>query len=283
VSVREARPGEFVGGWEVPAGLGAAPAARGATAVLAGPGARALAGPGARAVGVGGEPARPGPPTRPDAVLSCQVERAEAGHLTLRDVTFDVGPGEAFGLLGPAGSGKAAIVRLVCGIVTPEAGAVLVGGRPVGALAATARHAAVGYAPECAVVVPGRSVADNLRFWGRLSGVATLRAGVAAALALAGLEERATAVAERCSLGTQRLLALAVAVLHRPRLVVLADPLAGLDGGSTDALVAALARLRSRGTAVLCTGTAAADLAWLCDRVGHLDAGRLRSETGTAP
>lgn len=215
------------------------------------------------------------------AVLAChRLSKSLGDRLAVDDVGFEVRAGQVYGLLGPHASGKTAIVRMVCGLLRPDGGAVLVGGRPVGALSARETSGAVGCVPQCVAALPSLTVADNVRFWARLHGLpdGVRRERAAEVLALVGLDAHAGAPVAECPVGVQRRLGLAVALLHRPDALVLDVPTAGIDARNRQLLLGSLARLRDEGVAVLLASRDPAEVAHLCDRVGLLDAGRLVGE-----
>lgn len=200
-------------------------------------------------------------------VLSCQGLRAGAGGTALvDDVWFDVRAGEAYGLVGPEGSGKTTIVLAVCGLLRVDAGTVRLDG--------SAAHAV-----RDAAVLPSATVVDNLRFWARVHG----QDRVAEVVSATGLDEYADVPADRCPAGVRRGIGLAAALLSQPRLLVLDGLTGGLDRSDADWLLAAVRRLREDGTSVLYAGRLADDVRSVCDRVGLLDRGRLTAEHANAP
>lgn len=211
-------------------------------------------------------------------VLSCTgVRRSFDGHVVVDDIGFDVHAGEAYGLIGPAASGKTTTVRLVCGLLDADEGTVLLHGRPINGLDPQAFKESVSYVAQSVVALPSGTLAENLRFWARLLGLPGQLRGerITEALALVGLESHSGDGVDRCSGGVLRELSLAVALLHRPGLIVLDEPTRGLDPHSRERLLATLGRLRTTGTAVLYASRDADEVRRLCDRVGVMDRGRL--------
>jgi ABC-2 type transport system ATP-binding protein len=220
-------------------------------------------------------------PARTGVVLACRgLTKYLGSHLAVDDVGFEVRAGEVYGLLGPHGSGKTAIVSMVCGLTQPDAGAVLVGGRPVHGLSAREVSEVVGCVPQCVAALPALTVSDNVRFWARLHGVpdARRRERAAEVLALVGIDAYAGETVAECPVGVQRRLGLAVALLHRPSAVVLDVPTVGIDAPNRHLLLGTLARLRDEGVAVLLASRNPRRVARLCDRVGVLEGGRLVAE-----
>jgi ABC-type multidrug transport system ATPase subunit len=213
----------------------------------------------------------------PEAVLSCQGLCAGAGGTArVDDVWFDVRPGEAYGLIGPAGAGKSTVLLAVCGLLHVDAGVVLLDGDR---LDAPARAEVVAHAMQDAVILPSATVLENLRFWARVHGSDR----VADVVSAAGLDEYADVAADRCPAGVRRAIGLAAALLPAPRLLVLDEPTAGLDRPDAEWLLVAVRRLREHGTTVLYAGSRAADVRSVCDRLGVLDRGRLTADRADVP
>lgn len=213
--------------------------------------------------------------------------RLEARGLTRRfgervaveDVSFHVAPGETYGLLGPNGAGKTTTIRLVCGLLTPDAGEVVVADMPVTATATRAK-AHIGYVPQEVSLYPDLTARENLRFFGRLYrlGGARLRGRVEEVLELVNLVDRADDRVESFSGGMKRRLNIGASLLHNPELLVLDEPTVGVDPQSRHAIMESIAALGSAGLAVLYTTHYMEEAERLCDRVGIIDHGHLVAE-----
>jgi ABC-type branched-subunit amino acid transport system ATPase component len=151
------------------------------------------------------------------------------------DVSLEVGRGQVVGLLGPNGAGKTSVIKMLLGLVHPDAGEVLLLGRPAADPAARAR---VGYLPELFRYQPWLSAAEVLALHVRLSGIEVSAQEQRECLALVGLAERAADRLGNFSKGMQQRLGLAVALVARPEFVVLDEPTSALDPlGRVDAEV----------------------------------------------
>ncbi len=195
--------------------------------------------------------------------------------LALDGVSLDVRSGEIVGLLGRNGAGKTTLLRIAAGFLAPTGGRVRVGGRDLFTDSLEARRL-LGYLPEGCPLYEEPTVEEYLRFRGRLKGLAGRR-----------LKRRVREIEDRCGLETlrhthvarlshgQRIrVGLADAVLHEPRLLILDEPLAGLDAvqiRETRALVAAVA---GQAAVVLATHLLA-EAEQFCTRFVMLDAGRI--------
>jgi ABC-2 type transport system ATP-binding protein len=188
------------------------------------------------------------------------------------DVGFTVGRGEVVGLLGPNGAGKTTVIKLLLGLVRPDAGEVLLLGRPAREPASRAR---VGYLPELFRYQPWLTAAEVLRLHVRLAGVDVAAEERREALAMVSLADRADDRVGGFSKGMQQRLGLAVALVARPELVVLDEPTSALDPiGRADVRDLLLA-LKAKGVAVLLNSHLIGEVERVCDRVVILDKGRV--------
>jgi ABC-2 type transport system ATP-binding protein len=199
-------------------------------------------------------------------------------RVAVDDLGLEVRRGEIYGLLGPNGAGKTTAILMLCGVLARDAGRVTIDGIDLDR--GPAARARIGFAPQWLGLYLDLTGRENLEFWGRmydLEGRALARA-VDAALAAVGLEGRAGELAAVYSGGMLRRLNLASALLHAPPLLVLDEPTAGVDPQSRNAIFELLARLRAEGAAILYTTHYMEEAERLCDRIGIIDAGRLRAE-----
>jgi ABC-2 type transport system ATP-binding protein len=198
--------------------------------------------------------------------------------LALDAVSLEVPTGTIVGLLGPNGAGKTTLLRLICGLLSPSAGRIeVLGGDPAQHPAQVRRSLGVVLGGERSVYwrLTGR---ENLLYTAALydvpSGAARERA--AEALRLVGLEDRADDLVEQYSTGMRQRLALARALVHDPPLLLLDEPVAGLDPHAVAAMRQLFDRLRTdRGRTVIIATHNLSDAERLCDRVAILDRGRL--------
>ncbi len=209
----------------------------------------------------------------PSPAVWCSGLRKRYGRRTAVDgVSFTVGRGEVVGLLGPNGAGKTSVIKMLLGLVRPDAGEVLLLGRP--GRDPRAREQ-VGYLPELFRYQPWLTAAEVLALHVRLAGARVPAAGQREVLALVGLAERAGDRVGGFSKGMQQRLGLAVALVARPQLVVLDEPTSALDPlGRVDVRDVVLS-LRERGVAVLLNSHLIGEVERVCDRVVILDRGRV--------
>ncbi len=194
----------------------------------------------------------------------------------LEALSLEVHAGEVFGLLGPNGAGKTTALSILCGILPPDSGRVEIGGHDVSSDPLAARRA-LGYVPDGAPLYANLTALEHLQLVGRLHGMpeAELEAEARRLLGALELTERARDPVSDLSRGMRQKVALACAVLHRPPLLVLDEPLTGLDAPTILVIQALLRAWADRGRAVLYTSHQLEVVERLCDRVAILHQGRL--------
>ncbi len=191
-------------------------------------------------------------------------------------VTFGAAAGEMVGLLGPNGAGKTTTVAMIAGLLRPDSGEVLIGGRRLGGDTDPLK-AKIGLVTQDLALIDGLSAAENLRLFAALYDLdrqATRRA-VADALELTGLAERARDKVRTFSGGMKRRLNLAAALLHGPAILLLDEPTVGVDPQSRNAIFDNLETLKRRGTTILYTTHYMEEAERLCDRVVIIDRGKV--------
>ena len=215
-----------------------------------------------------------------ELVLSCRdLVKSYNGVNAVSGVGFDIAPGECYGLLGPNGAGKTTTIAMISGLVNRDRGEVTVAGRRLDTHSIAAR-AAIGLVPQDLALYPELSAADNLRFFGRLYGLAgdVLTQRVQAALEAVGLADRAEERVDRYSGGMKRRVNIAAGLIHHPALLILDEPTVGVDPQSRNAILATIETLTGEGMAVLYTTHYMEEAERLCQRVGIIDHGRLIAE-----
>jgi len=207
------------------------------------------------------------------ALELCGLTRRFGELTALDNLTFSVPSGQVVGFLGPNGAGKTTTMRAIFGLIDLDAGAVRWNGSPVGA----AQRRRFGYMPEERGLYPGMLVGEQLEYLGRLHGM-TGRAAASATqtwLEQLGIADRATSKLESLSHGNQQRVQLAAALVHEPELLVLDEPLAGLDPAGIDAIGEVLVQQARAGCCVLLSSHQLDLVEDLCDSVTIIDHGRL--------
>ena len=190
-------------------------------------------------------------------------------------VDLELAAGEVFGLLGANGAGKTTTIRMLCGTLAPTAGSIVLDGIDVVRRPHAAR-ARLGYAAQRFSLYGDLTVGENLGLYAGLYGLrgAARRARVRWALEALGLAPWAGTPAARLPPGHRRRLALAAAVLHRPRVLFLDEPTSGVDPLARQRLWELLYRLAGEGAAILVT-THHMEEALFCDRLALMHEGRV--------
>ena len=207
----------------------------------------------------------------------------EAVHLTRNfgvlvsedDVSFSVGYGEIFGYLGANGAGKSTTIRMLCGILEPSSGTARVAGLDVNE-DTEAVKACIGYVSQKFSLYTDLTVKENLDFFGRVYGLEgrAMKDRVEEVLKSTGLDARRNQIADQLSGGWKQRLALANSLLHRPKVLFLDEPTAGLDPVSRRSLWELLYELAEEGVALFVT-THYMDEAEQCGRIAILNNGKL--------
>lgn len=201
------------------------------------------------------------------AVDALRVVRG--ANTVLRQLTFELPEGRVTGLLGPSGSGKTTLLRCVLGVQKIAGGAVTVLGRPAGSRDLRSQ---IGYASQAASVYDDLSVVENLRYFARVVGAPT--SDLDRVIDAVGLGAFAARVVSRLSGGQRSRVSLAVAMLGKPKLLVLDEPTVGLDPVLREDLWGLFHRIASGG-ATLLVSSHVMDEAERCDELLLLRDGTL--------
>jgi ABC-2 type transport system ATP-binding protein len=217
-------------------------------------------------------PSEPGPVAGLHAV---GLTRRYGRQPVVDDVTFHVRPGQVVGFLGPNGAGKSTTLRMLCGLGVPDAGSALVDGVPVRRLPNAGR--VLGVLLDASALHAGRTVRENLALVAQTIGVPADEA--AATLEAVGLDAVARRRAGALSLGMRQRLGLALALVGRPRYLVLDEPLNGLDTEGIRWVKDLVRRFADGGGGVLVSSHLMGEIATLVDRVVIIDRGRVVRDT----
>ena len=208
-----------------------------------------------------------------------EVSKSFDGHVALDGLTLAVRPGEVLGLLGPNGAGKTTAVRILCGVLAPDSGRALVDGHDLATEPLQARRR-LAFVPEGAPLYANLSPRQHLHLVGRLHGMeeTELRGESARLLMRLELGDRIDDPVGGFSRGMRQKTALACAILPRPALLVLDEPLSGLDAPTTAVVKELLRAWARRGGAVLYTSHLLDVVERVCDRMAILATGQLVAE-----
>ena len=192
----------------------------------------------------------------------------------LDHVSFDIQPGEFFGLLGPNGAGKTSLISILAGLSRASSGQVLVHGHDVVTDYAEARRQ-LGVVPQELVFDPFFSVRESLRIQSGYFGVKHNDDWIDELLSSLGLTDKANANMRQLSGGMKRRVLVALALVHKPPVIVLDEPTAGVDVELRQTLWQFIAKLNREGSTVLLTTHYLEEAEALCGRIAMLKQGRV--------
>lgn len=208
-------------------------------------------------------------------ILVQNLTKKFGDFVAVDNVSFQVNAGEVFGWLGPNGAGKTTTIRMLLGLLHPTAGSTHVLGLN-SATQTKQMHGQVGYMSQQFTLYNDLTAAENIRFYGMVYGLwgRELRERQAEIIHMAGLDGREQALTRTLSGGWKQRLALGCAIVHRPKVVFLDEPTAGVDPISRRDFWTLIYSMAKAGVTVLVT-THYMDEAELCQRIGFISGGRL--------
>ncbi|GAB3398388.1 ABC transporter ATP-binding protein [Massilia agilis] len=220
----------------------------------------------------------------PDVLLSASnLVKSYGERRAVDGVSLRVLAGQTLGLLGPNGAGKSTTVGMLCGLVRPDAGEVLLAGEPINPDAMRAKGR-IGLVPQDLALYEDLPALENLRLFGALYGLAgtLLAERCKAALALANLEDRARDKVATFSGGMKRRLNIACALLHEPQLLILDEPTVGVDPQSRNAIFDTLEQLKREGRSLVYTSHYMEEVERLADHIVIIDHGKVLADESPA-
>lgn len=218
-----------------------------------------------------------------DAVSITDVHKSFPGHwgrggvYAVKGVSLNIPEGGVYGLIGPNGSGKSTVMKLLVGLLSPDAGECRVFGQPA---TATANRREIGFLPENPYFYKFLTGAETVRFYGRLCGLrgVALKERTRELLHLVGLEEAADRRLRGYSKGMLQRIGLAQALVQQPRLLVLDEPTAGVDPIGSRTIRDIILNIKQQGVTVFLCSHLLEQVQEICDRVGVLYQGCLIAE-----
>ncbi|SDD47182.1 ABC transporter ATP-binding protein [Glycomyces harbinensis] len=199
------------------------------------------------------------------------------GGTAVDDLTFTVEPGRVTGFLGPNGAGKSTTIRLILGLDRPTSGSAMIGGRPYGSIERPLT--AVGALLEAGDLHPTRTVREHLRWLARSNGIGERRIGEV--LEATGMSGAARKRAKTLSLGMKQRLGVAAALLGDPGVLVLDEPVNGLDPEGVVWIRTLMKRMAAEGRTVLVSSHLMAEMALTAEHLIVIGRGRLLADVPT--
>jgi len=194
---------------------------------------------------------------------------------SLENLTMQVEDGEVFGFLGPNGAGKSTTIKLLMGIIFPTAGSAQILGKPVNEVS---MHRDIGYLPEQPECYNDLTAAEGLDYFARVHGFSATerKERVQKMLQKVGLETAGKIQLRKFSKGMLQRVGLAQAIVHDPKLLILDEPMSGLDPVGRREVRDIILELKNAGKTILFSTHILSDAETLCDRVGVIAGGQLR-------
>ncbi|MGB4600082.1 MAG: ABC transporter ATP-binding protein [Trichlorobacter sp.] len=192
----------------------------------------------------------------------------------LQGLSLTINQDEVFGCIGPNGAGKSTTIKLLLDLIRPDRGSITINGQPASNETSRAR---VGYLPENPYIYDFLTASEYLAYAGRLSGMSAtaIRQRSEELLTKLKLDQAAKRRISGYSKGMQQRTAIAAALIHDPELVVLDEPMSGLDPLGRKLIFDLIAELKTQGKTVFISSHVLTDIERLCDRVGIIVQGRL--------
>lgn len=214
------------------------------------------------------------------AVAADNLTRRFGKYTAVDGISFSIPYGSIFGFLGANGAGKSTTIRMLCGILAPTSGTGRVAGFDVSTQPEEIKTA-IGYVSQRFSLYSDLTVVENISFFGQIYGLRNgqLKERIEEVLQLTGLNEYRDRLAGELSGGWKQKLAIANGILHKPRILFLDEPTAGIDPLSRRAIWVLLFRLAKEGTALFVT-THYMEEAERCDTISFISHGKIL-KTGT--
>jgi len=210
--------------------------------------------------------------TGENAVIIDKVSKSFNGSMAVNSVSFDVRPGEIFGLIGPNGAGKTTTIRMMMDVIKPDSGNVYILGERLN------EHTKnrIGYLPEERGLYRKMTVIDSIIYLGKLKGVDIhiIKNRAEILLDRVGMVPHKSKKIEELSKGMGQSIQFLVAIAHDPQLVILDEPFAGLDPVNTEIIKEIILELKDQGKTIILSTHRMNEIEELCDRIFMINKGQ---------
>jgi ABC-2 type transport system ATP-binding protein len=215
-------------------------------------------------------------PSPPKLVEAVRLRKCYGNHLAVKEVSFSIEPGEILGLLGPNGAGKSTTMMMIAGLLPPTSGSILFEGREFTNRNLQQRRL-LGVVPQEYAIYQELNAIDNLLFFGRLYGLRgkELKSRCDNILEQIGLTEAARRQSGTYSGGMKRRLNFGVALMHKPKILILDEPTVGVDPQSRSHLMDCVRTQASEGVGIIYASHYMEEVQSICQRVAIVDRGEV--------
>lgn len=196
--------------------------------------------------------------------------------LVLDNISLEIKAGDVFGLIGPNGAGKSTLINIITGLLKANNGEVMIGGHSIAKEPLKAKGL-IGLVPQELALMEELSAYDNLEYFGAFYGLGgkVLKERIAEALEVTGLSDRKKEKVKKFSGGMKRRLNLAVAIMHRPKILILDEPTVGVDPQSRNYIFEFIKKInRENNTTIIYTSHYMEEVEQLCNNIFILDLGK---------
>lgn len=203
------------------------------------------------------------------------LRKSYGSTVAVDDISFEVQKGQTFGLLGPNGAGKTTTIQLLCGLLKPDAGKIMLDGKTDPGLVEV--RMSLGVVPQALALYGELSALENLRFFGKIYGLSgqRLKERVNYCLDIAGLSQRSKERVSKYSGGMKRRLNMVCSLLHDPPILLLDEPTVGVDPQSRNLIFETIEGMREQGRTIIYTTHYMEEAQRLCDKVAIIDHGKI--------
>ncbi|WP_026884008.1 ABC transporter ATP-binding protein [Clostridium akagii] len=203
-------------------------------------------------------------------------------NIAVDNINLKIQEGEIFGLLGPNGAGKSTTINMLCGLINPTSGEIIIDGLKI-SKKNTEYKRNLGLVPQQIAIYESLSAEENIQFFGKLAGLkgTLLKERITESLEFVGLLDKRKSVPKSFSGGMKRRLNIACAIMHHPKIIIMDEPTVGIDPQSRNHILQAIKKLNSLGSTIIYTSHYMEEIQALCSRIAIMDHGKLIAEGTT--